>query len=741
MKTLKLIGLLAALLLARTAVGQDSLNISRVAMRAVFHHEFIACGANVSDTFYAVYPGEISVYDLRDPSFPKEIGYCLLSITHPKQMVVYQSLGIVMGRDEIGFIDFGNLWNPRLVASVHSPNGVAMIQNSGFLYIAHSDSTLETYDIQNPASPERVSQVRYSRAFSSLDVYGSCLLAAGAQTALFSLANPREPLLVDSLSINSRCVVTYRDRAYFSAGDSGIYVFRFEEDRLSLVSRVVAWKTEQLTIWGQSLVCTNPYMFGEMYEERITHYSLDDLDHPRYLADFPSHEAGWAQGVYASTGRSAVIAYLGMIILDSENLGLHDQRYTKAFKWTDDVYVGRGAFPIVKVGDNIIVNKRETGYYPSDSSINFVYNFSEPANPEIRSMSYVAKICLLLGGTDSQIFTWERDSHDENSYFNIYSVHDGVIEDKLSSLLVRWYREPNYCCYSDSMLFYYTYSGTRGIAAINIADPNNTRIASFLEGQFGALALQNERRLLFSLIPSDGVVILNIADPAHIEEVGRLYQGHRFVSLAIKDNLLFLGDSSVTVLDISDLQNIQEVSQSRLGLLGLVGKLTPIQDHLLLYDYRTIRSCAMMIWEISDLQSPRLVGNYPARYSNLLYSDPNYCILDHGSYFATFNISRALGVSEPLPLAPYTLQLNTPFPNPFNFSTTITFGLSKLAPTRVGVYAVDGRLVEELWTGRDAYPPGEYRVQWDASGVAAGNYFIKLQGGGEELSRRITLVK
>jgi len=85
--------------------------------------------------------------------------------------------------------------------------------------------------------------------------------------------------------------------------------------------------------------------------------------------------------------------------------------------------------------------------------------------------------------------------------------------------------------------------------------------------------------------------------------------------------------------------------------------------------------------------------------------------------------------------------LDSPYPNPFNSSTTIRFGLSKLAPTRIGIYGLDGRLVQELWTGRDAYPPGEHSVIWNANGLPGGVYLLALESGGERMVRKVVLLR
>ena len=94
-------------------------------------------------------------------------------------------------------------------------------------------------------------------------------------------------------------------------------------------------------------------------------------------------------------------------------------------------------------------------------------------------------------------------------------------------------------------------------------------------------------------------------------------------------------------------------------------------------------------------------------------------------------------------------------PNPFNSSTTITFGLDESAPTRLAVFDLSGSLVAELLDrqGRLSYgaggkitPPaiagGDRRtVVWEAGEVPAGVYLVRLEAGGEFATRKVVLMR
>jgi hypothetical protein len=87
---------------------------------------------------------------------------------------------------------------------------------------------------------------------------------------------------------------------------------------------------------------------------------------------------------------------------------------------------------------------------------------------------------------------------------------------------------------------------------------------------------------------------------------------------------------------------------------------------------------------------------------------------------------------------PREFSLSQNYPNPFNPSTTIEFALPKSAFVTLRVYDVLGRQVGELVNEKLA--PGNYKTQWNASGLASGVYFYRLQAGEFVQTRKLLLL-
>lgn len=93
--------------------------------------------------------------------------------------------------------------------------------------------------------------------------------------------------------------------------------------------------------------------------------------------------------------------------------------------------------------------------------------------------------------------------------------------------------------------------------------------------------------------------------------------------------------------------------------------------------------------------------------------------------------------TDPAPAA--ALRLDAPTPNPSRGSVRLAYTLAEAGPVRMTVYDALGRAVRTLIAGdREA---GAQSATLDASGLAPGSYHVRLQAGGEVLTRTLTIVR
>jgi hypothetical protein len=106
-----------------------------------------------------------------------------------------------------------------------------------------------------------------------------------------------------------------------------------------------------------------------------------------------------------------------------------------------------------------------------------------------------------------------------------------------------------------------------------------------------------------------------------------------------------------------------------------------------------------------------------------------------------FTILKAAGRPPPTPL-PAEPRITAARPNPFAAGVSIEYTLPAPAPSRLEVYAIDGRRVVQLATGGGSSQP--QTAEWDGrdergASVRAGVYFVTLQSGSR--THAIKLVK
>ena len=104
-----------------------------------------------------------------------------------------------------------------------------------------------------------------------------------------------------------------------------------------------------------------------------------------------------------------------------------------------------------------------------------------------------------------------------------------------------------------------------------------------------------------------------------------------------------------------------------------------------------------------------------------------------GSLVSDVREDRSSGV------IPTSFTLNQNYPDPFNPSTTIRFGIPYQKKVQLKVFDLLGREVATLVDSR--LEAGSYSVKWDASGYSSGVYFYVLQAEDVLVSKKMLLVK
>jgi hypothetical protein len=118
------------------------------------------------------------------------------------------------------------------------------------------------------------------------------------------------------------------------------------------------------------------------------------------------------------------------------------------------------------------------------------------------------------------------------------------------------------------------------------------------------------------------------------------------------------------------------------------------------------------------------------------------CLSSNGNnlYITNVRIGNSMdGEKLKLTELPVKYQLNLNYPNPFNPTTTISYAIPKTSLTKLIIYDVLGREVTKLVN--EVKEPGNYSVTFNASTLASGVYFYRLEAGDFINVKKMLLIK
>jgi len=103
------------------------------------------------------------------------------------------------------------------------------------------------------------------------------------------------------------------------------------------------------------------------------------------------------------------------------------------------------------------------------------------------------------------------------------------------------------------------------------------------------------------------------------------------------------------------------------------------------------------------------------------------------------NVTYGALSQEPQPILPRDFVLHPIYPNPFNPSAMIAFDLPALSHTRIDVYDVNGRHIDQLLS--QMMKPGTHHYTWEPTDMASGIYLIQLTTESDQFTQKITYIK
>jgi len=175
----------------------------------------------------------------------------------------------------------------------------------------------------------------------------------------------------------------------------------------------------------------------------------------------------------------------------------------------------------------------------------------------------------------------------------------------------------------------------------------------------------------------------------------------------------------------------------------------------------TTAPAASQSYKLEISKSPDM-SNPVSEYDNLSQMNKVVTSLDNGKYYwrvasvstdgksfvysnrGNFNVGGTTGITDETNIIPKNFEVFQNFPNPFNPSTTIKYGLPKAAFVNVKVFNMLGQEVKTLVN--EQKNAGTFRVQWNGDNnlgnkVSSGIYIFRVSAGTNSSTMKMILLK
>jgi len=266
-----------------------------------------------------------------------------------------------------------------------------------------------------------------------------------------------------------------------------------------------------------------------------------------------------------------------------------------------------------------------------------------------------------------------------------------------------------------------------GLVILDVSNPSDMHQAGFIDGDyFGSVAVDDT--VIYLSTYGSGIRVYSLADTTSPVYKSAIPFAYDCVDITLDDDLMYLscGQTGMLIYDISD-----RLSPSRLSTYNTIGSLNKIAiaDTIA---YLADGDAGLAAINISNPAIPSLIQNLntpgsangAAFYNDFtLVADRNMLlVVYHESYVSIDDVSLAV---------PSEFEILNCYPNPFNPSTKVSFAMERGAPITLNVFDINGRYITNLANG--FFEAGQHSVEWHASGISSGIYFIKLSASGNGL--------
>gem|GEM_PF-4651929 len=270
------------------------------------------------------------------------------------------------------------------------------------------------------------------------------------------------------------------------------------------------------------------------------------------------------------------------------------------------------------------------------------------------------------------------------------------------------------------------------IDVLDISDPANPALTEQLNLAPVSIAFSDGR--LYVGVRNGIVLIYSVTDEGKLVWLTNYLTASPITALNAEDGICYIGinNGKLLILDVSDPKRVRELHQVA----------TDVGDRICLDGQFCYLSgnWFLNVFNIYNPSAPLQTGYITETGGRTVSRNGNYLYAANDKGIQVYNTHTALlDVDPQSETTPRVFTLATPYPNPFNSSTTVPFTLTHTGMVRLTVWDTNGREEATIFEGKMS--GGKQTVTWSADGLPAGIHIIKLETQNSTVYTKTVLMK
>jgi len=315
-----------------------------------------------------------------------------------------------------------------------------------------------------------------------------------------------------------------------------------------------------------------------------------------------------------------------------------------------------------------------------------------------------------------------------------------------------------------------------GLRIVDITDPEDPEEVGFYDTPGDARMVSVNGDYAYIADGEEGVLILDISDRSNPGEIG-LYPTHDANCVVVEGDYCYVYDyCGLSIVDFSDPESPVEISFTDTGGYPLAlsvdnGYAYATSGNYGLYiidvsnPYRPVQKCRYFgngitgevaflgdyvcalyyngfeVLDISDPENPEAIGFYdtPGDADGIAASEDGLIFVADGTNFGIYRFEHPDVVMENDQFSPDGFFLSPAYPNPFNSTTTISYGLRHPGNVSLQLHNTAGQTLNNLFQGYKQ--AGVYSINMKAGAIPSGIYLVNLEVSDQRFSRKVMLIR